>query len=44
MYESQGKGKEVSYIVLEMAQGGELFDYIACSGRFSEELARYFFT
>jgi len=43
MYESKGKSKEVSYIALELAQGGELFDYIACSGKFSEPLARYYF-
>ena len=43
MYESKGKSKEVSYICLEIAQGGELFDFIACSGKFSEEYARYFF-
>jgi len=42
-YESKGKSKEVSYIALEIAQGGELFDFIACSGKFPEEIARYFF-
>ena len=35
--------REVSYIVLELALGGELFDYIANSGRFEERIARYFF-
>jgi len=38
-----GKTKIVDYIVLELAQGGELFDYIANSGRFEEPVARYFF-
>jgi serine/threonine protein kinase len=38
-----GKVKNVSYIVLELAQGGEIFDFIANSGRFEEKLARYFF-
>lgn len=38
-----GKVKTVSFIVLELAQGGEIFDYIANSGRFDEKLARYFF-
>ena len=40
---SSGKSKTVSYIVLEIALGGELFDFVAISGRFSEPLARYFF-
>jgi serine/threonine protein kinase len=40
---SSGKQKEVSYIVLELAAGGELFDFISASGRFEEPLARYFF-
>jgi hypothetical protein len=31
---TSGKEKEVSYIVLELALGGELFDFIANSGRF----------
>ena len=42
----KGKGKqadEVNYIALEIAQGGELFDFIAMSGRFPEPLARHFF-
>jgi len=38
-----GVDKEVSYIVLELAQGGELFDFIANSGKFSEKVARYYF-
>ena len=39
----KGNDKEVNYIVLEIAQGGELFDFIAISGRFEEPLARHFF-
>jgi serine/threonine protein kinase len=31
------------YIALEIAEGGELFDYIASGGRFPEPLARYYF-
>ena len=42
-HKDSGKKKEVSYIVLELAFGGELFDYIAISGRFEEPFARYFF-
>lgn len=38
-----GKEKDVSYIALELASGGELFDFVAISGRFDEPLARYFF-
>jgi serine/threonine protein kinase len=29
--------------VLELASGGELFDFIANSGRFEEPIARYYF-
>lgn len=36
--------KTVDYIVLELVQGGELFDFVANSGRFSEEVSRYYFT
>lgn len=38
-----GKERDVSYIALELATGGELFDFVAISGRFDEPLARYFF-
>lgn len=38
-----GKSKVVDYIVLELAEGGELFDFIAISGRFDEPTARFFF-
>ena len=40
---TSGKSKDVSYIVLELASGGELFDFIAHSGRFEEPLARFYF-
>lgn len=33
----------VDYIVLELAQGGELFDFVANSGRFKESVARAYF-
>jgi len=43
-YEKQGKPtRDVSYICLEIAQGGELFDFVALSGRFQEPLARHYF-
>lgn len=35
--------KECEYIVLEIAKGGELFDYIANTGPLNEDEARYFF-
>lgn len=43
-YKKEGKpDREVTYIVLELAEGGEVFDYVANSGRFEERVARYFF-
>jgi len=42
--EKRGGVKEpVIYIVLELAPGGELFDYVATTGRFSEPIARFYF-
>ena len=35
--------KTVDYIVLELVQGGELFDFVANSGRFTEGVGRYYF-
>jgi len=40
---SNGKKEAVIYIVLELAAGGELFDYVATTGRFSEPIARFYF-
>jgi len=31
------------YIVLELVEGGELFDFIANTGRLDEKMARYYF-
>lgn len=40
----RGETKEnVVYLVLELALGGELFDYVALTGCFSEIVARYYF-
>jgi len=38
-----GKKRDITYIVLELALGGELFDFISESGAFSEPFARYYF-
>lgn len=38
-----GESYKVVAIVLELIPGGELFEYIASSGRFSEEVARTYF-
>ena len=40
---SDGSTKQVIYIVLELATGGELFDYVATTGRFDEPIARFYF-
>ena len=37
------KSRTVDYIVLELCQGGEVFDYVANSGKFEERIARYYF-
>ena len=38
-----GTTKQVSYIVQELIEGGELYGYIANSGCFSEKMCRHFF-
>lgn len=40
---SNGTKEDVIYIALELATGGELFDYVATTGRFSEPIARFYF-
>jgi serine/threonine protein kinase len=40
---SEKKSKEVEYMVLERANGGELFDFIDSLGSFEEPVARYFY-
>ena len=37
------KGTKVFYLALELVSGGELFDFIAETGRFEEKVARYYF-
>ena len=41
--ERTGRTKKVFYIATELAQGGELFDFLSISGKFSEPIARYYF-
>lgn len=33
--------KQVTYIIMELAEGGELFDFIALGGPYTEAFARY---
>ena len=40
---TNGVMKAVIYIVLELAQGGELFDYVANTGRFDDRTSRFYF-
>lgn len=40
---SNGQTEKVIYIVLELAQGGELFDFVAQTGKYSEPVARFYF-
>lgn len=38
-----GTQVKVFYLALELVSGGELFDFIAETGRFTEDVARYYF-
>eukprot|EP00826_Nyctotherus_ovalis_P026228 TRINITY_DN204_c0_g1_i3.p1 TRINITY_DN204_c0_g1~~TRINITY_DN204_c0_g1_i3.p1 ORF type:complete len:447 (-),score=122.23 TRINITY_DN204_c0_g1_i3:143-1483(-) len=38
-----GKVMPVLYLIFELVTGGELFDYIAVGGRFTEPVARFYF-
>ena len=40
---ASGKIAPVLYLVFELITGGEIFDYIATGGRFSDKLAKYYF-
>jgi len=42
-HKKKSKSKQVKFIALEICGGGELFDFIAHSGPFSERNARYYF-
>lgn len=43
IFERHGEQAEVSYIVLELADGGELIDYVMTNGAFPLEVSRFFF-
>ena len=40
---ADGTEQNIFYMALELCTGGELFDFIAQTGRFSEPVARYYF-
>ncbi|CAI2367630.1 unnamed protein product [Moneuplotes crassus] len=40
---ADGSKLKLQYMAIEYAEGGELFDFISDTGRFSEEHARYFY-
>ena len=43
MKNDNGKQKSVIYVVLELAPGGEMFDFLMETGKFGEKLARFYF-
>jgi serine/threonine protein kinase len=40
---ANGHKEPVIFIALELATGGELFDYVATTGRFNENISRFYF-
>lgn len=42
-YVKKNESKLVNYLVVELAAGGELFNLISQTGRFDENLSRYYF-
>eukprot|EP00826_Nyctotherus_ovalis_P015754 TRINITY_DN14504_c0_g1_i4.p1 TRINITY_DN14504_c0_g1~~TRINITY_DN14504_c0_g1_i4.p1 ORF type:complete len:314 (-),score=78.77 TRINITY_DN14504_c0_g1_i4:177-1118(-) len=43
LVKANGEKLSVAYISIELASGGELFDYVALTGRFSDALTRHYF-
>lgn len=44
MIDEDGSKSQVNFLIMEVAEGGELFDWIAHGGKFEEDLARYYFS
>ena len=42
-YMKPSGNRTVSFIALELAEAGELFDFVANTGRFTEKVSRYYF-
>ena len=42
-YMKPSGNRTVSFIALELAEAGELFDFVANTGRFAEKVSRYYF-
>jgi serine/threonine protein kinase len=42
-YNKKGKMRELPYVVLELAQGGEIYEYIAVGGPLPESICRSYF-
>ena len=43
LQKADGETEQVMYLVLELAAGGDLFDYLKHCGPFTEEFARFYF-
>ena len=43
MVKDDGREIEVAYITMELIEGGELFDYVANTGKFSEDICKFYF-
>ena len=41
---ADGSQEEKHFLEMDVADGGELFDWIAHGGRFEEDLGRYYFS
>jgi serine/threonine protein kinase len=39
-----GKAENKYYLVMELAEGGELFEYVSSTGPFSHKVCRYYYS